>query len=113
MDVNGEAIFETRAVEPYREGKLRLTRRGDGSVYVIYLAEAGEVHMPSHISVTVVQPANGATISLLGGEEDLRWERAGTGFIVEVPEPQRSRPPSDHAWVFRISAIERVDVETP
>ena len=113
MDVNGEAIYESRAVEPYREGKVRLTRRGNGSVYVIYLAEAGEDHMPSHISLTDLQPASGARISLLGGEEDLRWERAGTGFTVEVPEPQRSRPPSDYAWVFRISAIERVGVETP
>ena len=113
MDVNGEAIYESRAVEPYREGKIRLTRRGNGFVYVIYLAEAGEVHMPAHISMTDLQPASGASISLLGGERDLRWERAGTGFTVEVPETQRSRPPSDYAWVFRISAIERVGVETP
>jgi alpha-L-fucosidase len=109
MDVNGEAIYETRAVDPYREGKVRLTRRGNGSVYIIYLAEAGENHMPSHISMTDLQPASGASISLLGGERDLRWERAGTGFTVEVPEPQRSHPPSDYAWVFRISAIERVE----
>jgi alpha-L-fucosidase len=109
LDVNGEAIYETRAVEPYREGKVRLTRRGNGSVYVIYLAEAGEDHMPAHISMTDLQPASGATISLLGGEEDLRWERAGRGFTVEVPESQRSHPPSDHAWVFKISAIERVE----
>jgi len=106
MAVNGEAIYETRAVEPYQEGKVRLTRREDGTVFAIYLAEDGETELPRHISMTALLPADGATVSLLGAEGELRWEKAGTGFIAEVPEPLRSNPPSDYAWVFKISAID-------
>ena len=111
MNVNGEAIYETRALSPYREGKVRLTHRADGTAYMIYLADEGEERLPASVSMTGLQPATGATVSLLGGEEDLRWKSAGTGFSVEVPEPQRSRTPSKYAWVFKISAIERASVE--
>ncbi|HUU97076.1 MAG TPA: alpha-L-fucosidase C-terminal domain-containing protein, partial [Phycisphaerae bacterium] len=111
MDVNGEAIYGTRALSPYQEGKVRLTQRADGTAFMIYLADEGEERLPAVVSMTELQPANGATISLLGRAEDLPWKRTGTGFIVEVPESQRSRPPSDDAWVFRISAIERAGVE--
>ncbi len=105
LDVNGEAIYETRAVAPYSEGKLRLTRRDDGAVYAIYLADAGEAQLPSYVSMTQLRPADGATVSLLGAEAALDWERAGTGFVARVPEEVRADPPCDYAWVLRISAV--------
>jgi alpha-L-fucosidase len=107
MDVNSEAIYETRAVAPYREGKLRLTRRKDGTVYAIYLADEKETQLPSYMSMTELQPAEGATVSLLGVETPLEWERAGTGFIVRVPDNLRGSPPCDYAWVLKISAVAR------
>jgi alpha-L-fucosidase len=103
MKVNAEAIYATRAVAPYREGKIRLTRRADGTVYLIYLAEEGETQLPEYVSMTGFQPAVGATVSLLGAAGTLKWEKAGTGFIVRVPEHVRANPPCDHAWVLRIS----------
>ncbi|MFC1662025.1 alpha-L-fucosidase, partial [Gemmatimonadota bacterium] len=113
MAVNGEAIYETRATAPHQEGKVRLTRREDGSVYLIYLAEADETRMPPSISMTGFRPADGAGISLLGAEGELRWRRVGAGFTVEVPEPLRSDPPSDYAWVFRISAVDPAKANDP
>ena len=113
MDVNGEAIYGTRALSPYQEGNVRLTRGADGTAYMIFLANEAEDWLPASLSMAGVQPASSATISVLGGAEDLHWERAGTGFIVEVPDSQRSRPPGEHAWVFRISALEKAGVEAP
>jgi alpha-L-fucosidase len=107
MDVNAEAVYETRAVAPYREGKIRLTARGDGTVYAIYLADEGETQLPRYLSMTELQPADGATVSLLGVETPLEWEKAGTGFIVRVPENLRASPPCDYAWVLEISAVAR------
>ena len=107
LDVNGEAIYETRPIEPYGEGKVRLTRGKDGSVYAIYLAQEGETRLPSYLSLTQLQPAEGATVSLLGAVGELTWEAAGTGFIAAVPESLRSNPPCDHAWAIKISAVRR------
>jgi len=107
MEVNGEAIHGTRAVAPYGEGKIRLTGRGDGAVYAIYLADEQEAQLPQYVSMTELQPATGATVSLLGAEDALEWEPAGTGFILRVPEQLRTSPPCDYAWVFMISAVAR------
>jgi alpha-L-fucosidase len=103
--VNGEAIYGTRAIAPYAEGKVRLTRGRDGAVYAIYLADEGESRLPAYLSMTTLQPADGAAVTLLGDGTPLDWERAGTGFIARIPERLRTRPPADYAWAFRISRI--------
>lgn len=106
MDVNAEAIYGTRAIAPYAEGKVRLTRRADGTVFMIYLADEGEIRLPAFVSMTQLRPAEGATVSLVGAQGTLPWEAAGTGFVVEIPEVLRSDPPAEHAWVFRISSVD-------
>lgn len=103
LRVNGDAIYETRPIAPYREGKLRLTRGPDGSVYAIYLADETEMELPLYVSMTELQPAEGATVSLLGADGALNWEPAGSGFVAEVPERLRARPPCEYAWVFKIT----------
>jgi alpha-L-fucosidase len=105
MRVNSEAIYETRAVAPYSEGKIRLTRRKDGAVYAIYLANEGETGLPRYVSMTEVQPADGATVSLLGTQGVLEWDAAGSGFVAEIPEALGNSPPGGYAWVFKISAV--------
>jgi alpha-L-fucosidase len=106
MDVNGEAIYGTRAMEPYRDGKIRLTRAPDGAAYAVYLADEGETSLPTYVSMTTVRPAPGATVTLLGAEPALDWEAAGTGFVVRIPEELRDEPPAEHAWAFRLSAVD-------
>ena len=103
MRVNGEAIYETRAIKPFAEGRIRLTQGKDGAVYAIYLAEEGETELPRTISMTQIQPAPGATVTLLGSDAAIQWEEAGTGFVARIPEG--TGPPAEHAWVLRISAI--------
>ncbi len=103
MRVNGPAIYGTRAVAPYAEGKMRLTRGKDGAVYAIYLADEGETEFPSAISLSGLQPAPGATVTLLGTEVTLPWEGAGAGFVARVPPGTRG--PAPYAWVFRISEV--------
>ena len=103
MRVNGEAIYGTRAVAPYAEGKVRLTQGKDGAVYAIYLADEGETELPGYLSLTQIQPAPEATVTLLGSDAALRWEAVGSGFVARIPE--ETVPPADHAWVFRISRI--------
>jgi len=104
MKVNGTAIYGTRAVAPYSEGKIRLTRAKDGAVYAIYLADEGETSLPRTISMMTLAPADGATITLVGPGTKLKWERNGTGFTAQLPAGVK--PPSDYAWAIRISAVE-------
>ena len=102
MRVNGEAIYGTRPIAPYSEGKMRLTRGKDGAVYAIYLADEPETEIPRYLSMTTWSPPDGATMTLLGTSQPLHWERAGTGFVVEVPETLRRDPPCAYAWAIKI-----------
>jgi alpha-L-fucosidase len=52
-----------------------------------------------------IQPTNGASVSLLGYEGSLKWEKVGKGFSVELPQDVQTNPPCDYAWTIRISEI--------
>jgi alpha-L-fucosidase len=103
MRVNGEAIYGTRSISPFTEGKIRLTQGRDGEVYGIYLADEGETGLPRAISMGRLQPAPGATVTLLGSDAAIRWEAGDEGFVAWIPEG--TPPPAEHAWVLRISEI--------
>jgi alpha-L-fucosidase len=103
MDLNGEAIYNTRAIAPYKEGKVCLTDHPDGALYLIYLAAENEDKPPSNIWLSVHAPAEEAKIRMLGYENvELEWSVNGEGFIVSIPERIRNAPPCKHAWVLKI-----------
>ncbi len=103
MAINGEAIYESRPLAPFKEGKVCLTQHKNGkTIYALYLADENEKMPPSKIWFSQLSlPAN-ATIHLLGNPETLTWEKVGNGFVTEIPEMVRNTPPCQHAWVMRI-----------
>jgi alpha-L-fucosidase len=106
MAVNGEAIYETRPIKPYKEGRICFTRKRDGAVYAIYLSEEGEKDPPSSIKIAALQPAQDARVTLLGRRGDLKWEKEEAGFRIQLPESDVEDPPCRHAWTIRISSIQ-------
>ena len=107
MKVNGEAIYNSRPIAPFKDGKVCLTKQGDGSVYAVYLADADEPTPPQKIWLSGIRPASGATVTLLGFNGQLKWEKVGKGFIVDIPESVRHNPPCQYAWTLKISAVEK------
>jgi alpha-L-fucosidase len=105
MKQNSEAIYGTRPLAPYAEGKLRLTRTKSGTVYLIYLPAAGETTLPRDLTVTSVKPGAAATVTLLGAGGSIPWDAAASGFVAHVPAGLA--PPNADAWVFRVSATAR------
>ncbi len=105
MEVNAEAIYETRAIPPYKEGKICLTRKHDGAVYVIYLADKDERFPPTKIWLSTIQPSEEAKVSMLGVEDEIKWERVGKGFVASIPESVQKNPPCRYAWTLKILGI--------
>ncbi len=97
--------MEQELSPPYKEGKVCLTQKKDGSVYAIYLAEENETGMPSKIWLSSICPDDKATISLLGVDSQLKWEQVGDGFLVEIPEQFQKVPPCKYAWCLKITSI--------
>ncbi len=101
MKVNGSAIYGTRPVAPYMEGKLRFTRLPDGTLHAIYLADEWE-RLPATVPVTAFPPKARSNVTLLGSDEPLRWERGRKGIVIHIPQALRKAPPCKHAWTFRL-----------
>ena len=104
MDVNGEAIYNSRPLAPYKEGKVCLTQSKDGkTIYAHYLADEDEQQPPSKIWMSQLSLPKTATARLLGTNKKLDWEEVGNGFIIHIPEEIRKRSlPTQHVWVIKI-----------
>lgn len=105
MAVNSEAIYGTRPLAPYKEGNVCLTRKKDGTVYAICLADGDEARPPGSCALHGLRPGEGAVIELLGWDDPLEWkwdEDAGA-LTVSFPEAFRKTPPCEHAWSIRIT----------
>ncbi|MCX6134276.1 MAG: alpha-L-fucosidase [Ignavibacteriales bacterium] len=104
MKVNSEAIYGTRAIAPFKEGKVCLTKKRDGgAAYAIYLPDSKEDRPPRTIALKGFQPAPGAEVTMLGVLGALRWKLEGKGVVIEIPDRVQQTPPCDHAWVIKVS----------
>ncbi len=113
MKINGAAIYKTRPIAPYKEENICFTSLPDGSVFAIYLASEGESVPPASVSFTSVKPAQGAKIYMLGHSKALKWKKTDKGVSIRVPASVRSNPPCEHAWVFKISEVEKEHTPNP
>ncbi len=102
MDVNGRAIHGSRAVAPYRDGKLRYTRLHDGTVYAIYLPDENESLPPPTMTIRGLAPAPHAKLRMLGADCGLAWRRQVADVVVEIPEAVRKQMAGGYAWAVEI-----------
>jgi len=100
LDVNGEAIYGTRPIAPYREGYICLTRKGN-AVYAICLAEEGQAAPPEEIRLSSITPKPGSVIRMLGSDVPLEWKVDETGLVVDIPEEVAVSGGED-AWVVKM-----------
>jgi len=107
MQVNDEAIYNSTAIEPFKEKNICMTQQSNGNVYFMYMAAEGEKKMPAEIKVASLQPDKGAKLTLLGSKQRLKWRPEGNGFVVTIPDELRNNPPCQHAWTIKVSKIKR------
>lgn len=104
IQINGKAIYASRAVAPYRDGKFRYTRLRDGTVYAIYLPDKNERTLPSTLTILGPAPAAGAKVKLLGSDAALEWHREGDATVVRIPAAVRKQAAGAHAWSIELPA---------
>jgi alpha-L-fucosidase len=101
MDVNGEAIYGTRAIAPYKENNVCFTSK-DKVLYAFYLPGEEETALPETIELTSLAPDKGARITLLGGEGKISWKETQEGWSLKVPAKVSNSTAGRVAWVFKI-----------
>ncbi len=105
MKVNGEAIYNTRPLEPYKENNICITRGKNGSTWFLYLAAENE-KVPPTIKITSHKPAKNAMVTMPGVNGKLKWKPVGDGFEVIIPESVQKKPPCNYAWVINVSELD-------
>ncbi len=103
MRVNGEAIYGTRAIAPYKDGTVVFTRKGR-TVYAIYLSPKEGGALPATLQFSGLKPATGTLVSMLGVESPLAWQTDAAGqTTIRLPASVIRSPPSRHAVALKFT----------
>ena len=76
MAVNDKAIYSTKPIKPYKEGKVCVTKK-DSAVYAIYLVAKNKNEPPTKIWLSSIQPKNNAQLTLLGTKKIWNGKKSG------------------------------------
>jgi alpha-L-fucosidase len=101
MKINGEAIYGTRSIAPYRQDKVCYTSKKDGSLYGIYLADEGET-LPPTLLLKGIRAEVKAKVSLLGVKGQCKWRQTDEGLLVNIPTAAGKNPALVYAWTIKI-----------
>ena len=99
LKVNGEAIYYTRPLKTFREGKdLWFTSSKDGrSVYAINLKWPG-----NQLAIRSVHPAPGSEVRMLGAKQALKWRQQGEVCVIDIPAELAEHKPCRQAYAFKM-----------
>lgn len=102
LTANGEAIYETVPVEPFQEGKIAYTARGQGTVYAIYLPEKNETALPETLTIKTNLKGK-LNVSLLADKKNLKSKTASDGLVVTIPQALRASLAQREGVVIKIT----------
>jgi alpha-L-fucosidase len=101
LAVNGEAIYGTRPVAPYKDGQVVFTKKG-GTVFAIYLFENETSSLPALISFAGLKPRPGTQVALLGSANLVDWQTDPAGRTsIKLPDSIRQSPAVRYALAFK------------
>ncbi len=101
MSVNGEAIYGTRPIAPYKDDRIVYTQKGK-TIFAIYLPEQEDDGLPDRVFLAGLKPKTGSKIHLLGFKPALQWKVLANGTTaVVIPEKLRQSPPCRNAFAFK------------
>lgn len=102
MAINSEAIYNTRAVEPYKYDQICVTSKPDGTIYLIYLVEEGQTDLPSEIWFPLNKNPKRLKAKLIGSNTRLKTKMGENELIISLPEPLKSRLLDTEAFVIQL-----------
>lgn len=104
LKINGESIYGTKPVAPYRKDKWAFTTNGK-DLFASYLPDDKETSLPAVLSLqdSLLSVPAGAAITLLGTVKPLKWNRAGGRTEMQLSEDNRKRFLNQPVWVFKIT----------
>jgi alpha-L-fucosidase len=85
MNINSQAIYETKPLAPYQEGQWCFTQSKDGKTrYAFYLKEEGEI-LPETLELPAGFVKQAGEVYLLGFPGKLEIKRENKLALVDIP----------------------------
>jgi len=101
MKVNGDAIYATRSIAPYRSGKIAFTQNKNGRINAFYMADEKEA-MPATVTISGMDLSGIKSVRLLGVGPLTGWELQNGQLVIRIPEAVRAAPPCASIWTFAL-----------
>jgi alpha-L-fucosidase len=101
---NGEAIYNTTPVEPYKVEKIAYTMKGENTVFAIYLIEEDEKVLPEQITIKTGFKGR-LNICLPEFKIDFITEQTSDEFTLFIPESLRTAFSKTEALVIKIQFL--------
>ncbi|MPL98907.1 hypothetical protein SDC9_45119 [bioreactor metagenome] len=99
LDINGEAIYETRPISPYKDNNLCFTQNKIGKIYGIYLLDEGN-NLPEYIEFNFPNEIKTGNIKIKGTNIKAKLIKQVKGYKIIIPKKLKENQPSQHAVVF-------------
>ncbi len=97
MKANGDAIYGTRVIEPYRSGDFAFTQK-NGNVYAIMLVESDDTKLEKQVFIPF--PEKMSSVALVDGNKELEFECKEDGILVTLPECEEACEKAPLALAF-------------
>lgn len=97
MDINKEAIYETKPIAPYKTENVCFTESKNGSIYALYLVDDSAAAAQTLTIKSL--PKMPKKITLLGSNANLKWKQVGADVQVILPKVAMNLK---HALVFKM-----------
>ena len=99
MEVNGDAIYETR--------KREVSSQMNGEQKLFFTTKAGAVfclfnQWTDEINIDMLDSEEVAEVSLLGWEGNIPWVTEGQKLKIQLPKMGLDEIPCFHAWTLQI-----------
>jgi alpha-L-fucosidase len=103
LEVNGDAIYNTRATEHYQDGNTYFTQGKKGARYAIACLPDGEA-IPTAVEWTGNTPKKGSKMKLLQNGKTVKWVKEGGKVKVFMPESLSKTKEAYPALAFSFTA---------
>ncbi|UOR06090.1 alpha-L-fucosidase [Hymenobacter aerilatus] len=103
LDVNGDAIYSTRATDRYQDGSTYFTQGKKGTRYAIALLPEDKA-APTTIAWTGNTPKKGSKMTLLQTGKSVKWTRTGDKVTVALPSSLAKQAGTYPALAFAYAA---------
>ncbi|MFZ4464673.1 MAG: alpha-L-fucosidase [Bacteroidales bacterium] len=106
MDVNAEAIYNSKPLAPYQSGQFCFTQSKDGKTrYAFYLLNEN-VSIPESLELPSTFVTNSNEIQLLGHSETLKIREKDGKYWLDLPKKFRKEHIETAVLVFRVNTIQ-------